>query len=107
MLLHRIGRSRDSLEGCAKMLVSLSYQSVLQRGYALVRDSSGQAVRSVSRVAGGDRLSIEVADGRFDAEAIARAEPAERSAAAEPSAEKRRKAQSPGRGSGGTQGSLF
>jgi exodeoxyribonuclease VII large subunit len=83
------------------MLLSLSYQSVLQRGYALVRDASGRTVRSVSSVAGGDRLSIEVADGRFDAEA------AERSAAAEPSAEKKRKAQSPGRGSGGTQGSLF
>ncbi len=107
MLLHRIARSRDSLDGCGKMLVSLSYQSVLQRGYALVRDSSGQAVRSVSSVAGGDRLSIEVADGRFDAEAAARTEAAERSPAPEPSAEKRRKAQAPGRGSGGTQGSLF
>ncbi|MFM9942286.1 MAG: exodeoxyribonuclease VII large subunit [Hyphomicrobiaceae bacterium] len=50
-----------------QMLGSLSYQSVLRRGYALVRDESGRAVRSVTAASAGARLAIEVADGQIGA----------------------------------------
>ncbi len=50
-----------------QMLASLSYQSVLRRGYALVRDEAGRAVRSVAAVPSGSRLAIEVADGQIEA----------------------------------------
>ena len=62
---------RRQLDGYDKLLASLSYQSVLQRGFALVRDAEGRAVRSASAVASGDRLEVELHDGRIDAEAQA------------------------------------
>ena len=61
---------RRALAGQAQMLVSLSYQSVLRRGFALVRDGTGAAVRSAAAVRGGARIEIEMADGRFAAEAL-------------------------------------
>jgi exodeoxyribonuclease VII large subunit len=63
---------RRVLDGHSKMLATLSYNSVLKRGYALVRDARGATVRSASAVAPGDRLHIELAEGHLDAEALAR-----------------------------------
>jgi exodeoxyribonuclease VII large subunit len=60
---------RRHLEGYDKLLATLSYQSVLQRGFVLVRDADGRAVRSVTGVEPGDRLDLEFADGRVEAEA--------------------------------------
>ncbi len=57
------------LEGYGKLLGTLSYQSVLQRGFALVRDADGRAVRSGAGVQPGDRLDLEFGDGRVEAEA--------------------------------------
>ena len=65
-----IAAHRRHLDGCGKLLASLSYHGVLQRGYALVRDSDGQALRSVAQIAAGQRLDIELADGRVDAQAL-------------------------------------
>jgi exodeoxyribonuclease VII large subunit len=64
-LVHR----RRALAGHAQMLGSLSYQSVLRRGFALVRDDRGAAVRSVERITPGMRLEVELADGRVPVEA--------------------------------------
>jgi len=72
----RLANLSGALDAQAKLLQSLSYQSVLQRGFAVVRDGDGRAVRSVSVVAPGDRLHIEVADGRFEAEAEGGGKPA-------------------------------
>ncbi len=60
---------RRQLEGYDKLLGTLSYQSVLQRGFALVRDADGRTVRSASTVHAGDRLDLEFRDGRVEAEA--------------------------------------
>jgi exodeoxyribonuclease VII large subunit len=49
------------------MLITLSYKSVLGRGYALVRDAEGRAVRSVGQVVVGNGIDIEVGDGRIAA----------------------------------------
>lgn len=62
-------QQRHALEGQAKLLGSLGYQSVLARGFALVRDADGAMVRSSSAVTPGQRLEIEFADGRVQAEA--------------------------------------
>ena len=63
-----IAQRRRQLDGSTKLLGSLSYQSVLQRGFALVRDSAGRTVRSIAQAPAGARLSIEVADGRIAAD---------------------------------------
>jgi exodeoxyribonuclease VII large subunit len=43
---------------------------VLQRGFALVRDADGRAVRRAGQIAAGQRLELELADGRVAAEAL-------------------------------------
>jgi exodeoxyribonuclease VII large subunit len=96
---------RRHLDGCGKLLASLGYQDVLKRGYALVRDSDGRMLRSVAQIVPGQRLDIELGDGRVDAQALGRsaakgADPAPRAGASAPP---RRKSPTPG----GGQGSLF
>jgi exodeoxyribonuclease VII large subunit len=48
----------------AKLLASLSYRSVLQRGYALVRDEADKPVRLAASLHSGQAVSIEFHDGR-------------------------------------------
>ena len=45
LILTRIERWRAVLDTQSKLLASLSYQSVLSRGFALVRDANGNAIR--------------------------------------------------------------
>jgi exodeoxyribonuclease VII large subunit len=59
---------RSRLDGLAKLLQSFSYQSVLERGFALVRDAKGRAVRSVSGIEAKALIDIELADGCLGAE---------------------------------------
>jgi exodeoxyribonuclease VII large subunit len=66
----RIAAQRRHLDACGKLLGSLGYHGVLQRGYALVRDSEGRTVRSATAVAAGQQLDIELADGRVPAQAL-------------------------------------
>jgi len=49
------------------VLGALSYQGVLARGFALVRDPDGQPVRTAAAVPSGMRLDIEFADGHLAA----------------------------------------
>ncbi|KAB2919109.1 MAG: exodeoxyribonuclease VII large subunit [Hyphomicrobiaceae bacterium] len=100
-VLARVGAHRQRLDGCAKLLGSLSYQGVLQRGFALVRDAGGRTVRSVKQVAAGQRLDIELADGRFGARV------AENAPAPAKPTEARAATPDRGKGGGGSQGSLF
>ncbi|HXF55971.1 MAG TPA: exodeoxyribonuclease VII large subunit [Hyphomicrobiaceae bacterium] len=109
ILLHRISRARESLDGCGKLLAALSYQRVLKRGYALVRDEAGRTVRSVSQAPPGTRLSVEVSDGTFPAEALdggklTKDRDRDEARTARP---ERRRTSSPGRSDGSGQGSLF
>jgi exodeoxyribonuclease VII large subunit len=89
LLRHR----RAAAESCFKLLNALSYRGVLARGFALVRDAEGRALRAAAAVAPGARLDIEFHDGRVGATADGAG------SAAKPG--KR------GRGGGEGQGSLF
>jgi len=112
LVLNRLDRWRAMLDAQGNMLSSLSYQSVLRRGFALVRDADGRAVRSAAGIDAGVRLDIELADGRIAAETLGtdggmkpsgtargasptRAAPGRSAAAKKPVSE------------GGSQGSLF
>jgi exodeoxyribonuclease VII large subunit len=70
-LASKIDAKRRALEAHSKMLISLSYQSVLARGYALVRVADGTMVRRASALAVRDRVEIEFRDGRVGAEITA------------------------------------
>jgi exodeoxyribonuclease VII large subunit len=63
-LLERGSRQVDQL---GKLLESYSFRSVLQRGFALVRDQDGHPVLAAAETHAGDTLSIEFADGRVGA----------------------------------------
>lgn len=65
--LARVREEKTRLDGLQKLLKSLSYKDVLARGYAVVRDESGQPVRSAAELAQGAALSIELAEGAVEA----------------------------------------
>jgi exodeoxyribonuclease VII large subunit len=62
-------RRRDRFLAETKLLQSMSYRSVLARGFAVVRDGAGKTLQSVSAVSPGSSLRIQFHDG--DVEAVA------------------------------------
>jgi exodeoxyribonuclease VII large subunit len=64
-----LDQRRRVLSGNAKLLASLSYRSVLQRGFALVRDENRKPLRAAADVAQGQGLAIEFHDGTVAAHA--------------------------------------
>lgn len=54
---------RQHLSSQAKLLNSLSYRSILARGFALVSNDAGDLVRSAATISPGDALRVEFADG--------------------------------------------
>ena len=93
-LLERGHRQVDQL---GKLLESYSFHSVLQRGFALVRDQDGHPVLAAADTRAGDTLSIEFADGKIGARVTEGA-----GAAPRPAAPPRRRD-----GGSGNQGSLL
>ncbi|WP_296578897.1 exodeoxyribonuclease VII large subunit [Xanthobacter sp.] len=62
-------RRTARLAALAQLLKALSYREVLGRGFALVRDAGGHAVRRAADIADGAALSLEFADGRVAVQA--------------------------------------
>ena len=61
--------AKNSLSVKAAKLEGLSPLKRLRQGWAYVTDDAGHNVKSVAAVAVGDRLTIELADGRLRARA--------------------------------------
>jgi len=98
--LARVNQEKTRLESLQKLLKSLSYKDVLARGYAVVRDDTGQPVRSAIAVASGAALSIELADGSLDAVVVSEG-------AAPKSTKPKTKKSGSGKPAPANQGSLF
>jgi exodeoxyribonuclease VII large subunit len=60
-----ISRRRDRLNAETKLFQSLSYKSVLARGFALITDAKGQPLTSVKAALPNQALTIELADGKL------------------------------------------
>jgi exodeoxyribonuclease VII large subunit len=60
---------RTRLAANAKLLTSLSYKSVLQRGYALIRNEVRIPLHAAAQVKPGQDLRIEFHDGEIAAQA--------------------------------------
>jgi exodeoxyribonuclease VII large subunit len=111
-LRNYLAARRRQLDGCGKLIASLSYQSVLRRGFVIVRGADGRTLREAASVQAGDRVELEFPDGRVDAEAnsvrLDRAggdtpsKPAPRPEPEPPAGLRRVRGRS-----GGSQGSLF
>ena len=63
----QLQNAADRLTVQAKLLGSYSYKSVLERGFALVRDASGVPVKQAAALAAGDAVEIEFSDGTRNA----------------------------------------
>ncbi len=50
-----------------RLLSTLSYQAVLERGFAVVANASGEIVRNAAEIAAGERLTLTLADGKANA----------------------------------------
>jgi exodeoxyribonuclease VII large subunit len=73
----RLARLRAELENASRVLESLSYKGVLERGFALVRGADGRIRRRAEAVKAGENLSLTFADGARDAVAGGAASPAQ------------------------------
>jgi exodeoxyribonuclease VII large subunit len=58
-----VAERRQQLAACAKLLESLSYRSVLARGFALARTADGAALPSAGAARAAGRFMVEFADG--------------------------------------------
>jgi len=105
-LINRIAVSRRVLDGKAELLKSLGYQSVLSRGFALVRNDTGETIRQARSVAVGAMLNIEFSDGRIGVTASGPENVGGKPDAAKPDARAGKTPRQKTSGRGG-QGSLF
>jgi len=64
---HAVEVRKAKILSLSKLVDAFNYHKVLNRGFALVRNAGGQAIRSAAAVASGDRLDIEFTDGRVPA----------------------------------------
>jgi exodeoxyribonuclease VII large subunit len=64
-------RRKDRLLAETKLFGSLSYRSVLARGYAVVRDAQSKPLRGIAGVVPASRLQIEMSDGVLNVNAAA------------------------------------
>jgi exodeoxyribonuclease VII large subunit len=58
---------RQALETCSKLMASLSYHKVLQRGFALVRDEFGKPVPAAAATHSGQTVAIQFHDDHVGA----------------------------------------
>ena len=56
---------RDRLNAVYRLFESLNYNSVLSRGYAVIRDADDKPVSGIKKVRTGEALSIQMSDGRL------------------------------------------
>ena len=88
----RVSDGRGRLEGLARILESVSYRAVLERGFALVRGADGRLRRRAAQVVAGEALALTFGDGTVSAAAVEGGRP---------------KAKGQPKKSGGNQGDLF
>jgi exodeoxyribonuclease VII large subunit len=71
-----VQRQQARIVHTGQLLAAFSYRGVLARGFALVRDEHGTAVRAAAQVGPGARLTLEFSDARVGATADADRPPA-------------------------------
>ncbi len=65
-----LAKRSDRFNAEAKLFQSMSYKSVLARGFAIVRDAAGKPLRAAAGVKPNANLSIEFADGEAQVRAL-------------------------------------
>ncbi|AQS41110.1 MAG: Exodeoxyribonuclease 7 large subunit [Candidatus Tokpelaia hoelldobleri] len=96
---HNVARNRQRLAELARLMKTLSYEDVLERGFALVLDGEKTPMKRAAAVQAGEHLTLRFADGE------AAVVPADDAPA--PAHPRKPKAARPSGQSGSGQGSLF
>jgi len=65
--VREIKNERQALDGLVKLLKSVSYQNVLSRGFALVKDETGAPIAARADLSPGQDIRLEFADGEIGA----------------------------------------
>ncbi|HEY5336766.1 MAG TPA: exodeoxyribonuclease VII large subunit [Rhizomicrobium sp.] len=65
----RLAKMRSELENASRILESLSYKGVLERGFALVKGADGAIRRRADAIPAGERLTLTFVDGAREATA--------------------------------------
>jgi exodeoxyribonuclease VII large subunit len=63
----RLGVTREKLSQLGKRLRSAGFESILSRGYAIVRDADGAVITARDQVTPGRKLRLKFGDGEADA----------------------------------------
>ena len=66
----KVRHAAEKLNLQSEKLKALSPLFPLKKGYAIVKDAKGKAVKTAAALAPGDRLSLQFAEGRADAEVL-------------------------------------
>lgn len=66
-IIHQVSRGRASIAAQHRVLQSLSYKNVLNRGYAVIRDVDDRPLSRAADLLPDAAISIEFADGRISA----------------------------------------
>ncbi|WP_138380812.1 exodeoxyribonuclease VII large subunit [Luteithermobacter gelatinilyticus] len=70
-------QQKSRLDSPVRLFDSLNYKRVLERGYAVIRDSRGKTLTNAARVSAGDVMDIEFRDGHVSAQAVSAPMPSE------------------------------
>ncbi len=100
---NRIKADGLRLTGQGKLLESLSFERVLDRGFAMVRKQNSTVVTATAGVAPGDALAITFCDG----DVAVTVDGADATAKQKPRAKRKSRAFTKGKAKNGGQGSLF
>ncbi|MFP6726089.1 MAG: exodeoxyribonuclease VII large subunit, partial [Alphaproteobacteria bacterium] len=100
---NRIKADGLRLTGQGKLLESLSFEQVLDRGFAIVRKQNGTVVMATAGAAPGDALAITFRDGVV----AVTVDGADATAKQKPRAKRKSRSFTKGKAKNGGQGSLF
>ena len=65
-----IAQIQARLEQAGRVLSSLSYKNVLERGFAVILDDSGNALTSVKKLRANGRINVQMKDGKVAAQTL-------------------------------------
>ena len=104
---HTLARSRSAISAQDRVLQSLSYKNVLQRGFAVIRDENNHPLTRAAGIGEGRAISVEFADGRISAVTGGEAPVDDPSPSARPSQPKKKLPKPEGADQPAKQGTLF
>jgi len=104
---HALARSRSAISAQDRVLQSLSYKNVLQRGFAVIRDENNHPLTRAAGIGEGRAISVEFADGRISAVTGGEAPTEDPSSAARPSQSKKKLPRPEAAEEPAKQGTLF